>query len=188
MPGAIDAVKNQFYLIPTVAILTLAIIASITDLTTGRIFNWLTFTMALVALVFSLIEHGLSGVLTPIIAMGVGLLCYGWMFWFGMLGGGDVKLLMAFGAWGDSSFVLEVALLGIMLGGVMAFLMLLFKGKLKNFILRLRRFMFSLMVSEMEFETFKIDHKLTMPFGIPISVAAVWVHFAHPLESLGIHL
>jgi prepilin peptidase CpaA len=162
MLGAIEGLPIT---IPALAILFLAIAASFTDVARGRIFNWLTIPMALFALVFAFATQGFSGLAHALLGMGLGLLLYGWMFFFRMMGGGDVKLLMAFGAWGGIQFVEQVAIMGILLGGVMALAMIGFKAK----------------------QAEKTTKKQMMPFGVPITIAAVWVQFGHPVEYLAEH-
>jgi prepilin peptidase CpaA len=176
--GAID--------ISTIAICVLAVLATGTDIAFGRIFNWLTAGMALLALVYAGYAHGLSGVGSSLLGMLAGLALYGWMFFFRVLGGGDVKLLMAFGAWGGAHYALDVAIVGVGLGGVMAIFWLAFKGKIIGFARRAYRFFRSLLIKELEVEKFELDRATTMPFGIPISIAAVWVQLAAPLEHWGI--
>jgi prepilin peptidase CpaA len=174
--------------ISSAAIFLLAAVASVTDVARGRIYNWLTLPLMLAALIFATVTQGWSGLAHSLLGLALGLLLYGWMFWLGVLGGGDIKLLMAFGAWGGAQYVGEVALMGILLGGLMSILMLLFQGHLVNFGKKLYRFILSLAVKELEVEMVQVNRKLTMPFGVPISVAAVWVLLGHPLEHWGPHL
>jgi prepilin peptidase CpaA len=107
------------------------------------------------------------------------------MFWLGVMGGGDVKLLMALGAWGGLAFTEEVAVLGVLLGGALAVALLASRGRLLAFIGKMRRFLLTVFVKELELELPKVDRKLTMPFGIPIAAAAIWSAVAHPLLSWG---
>jgi hypothetical protein len=93
---------------------------------------------------------------------------------------------MALGAWGGVGFVAEVAVLAILLGGAMAAGLLAFKGRLPDFTRRMRRFILTLLIRELEPEAPVIDSKFTMPFGIPIAVAAVWTAIAHPLATMGL--
>jgi hypothetical protein len=76
--------------------------------------------------------------------------------------------------------------MGLLLGGVMALLILTMKGKIGDFARRAYRFFVSLMVRELEFEKFQVDRKATMPFGIPISIAAVWIQMGAPFERWGL--
>jgi prepilin peptidase CpaA len=174
--------------ISSFAIFLLAAVASVTDVARGRIYNWLTLPLTLAALIFATVTQSWSGLGHSLLGLALGLLLYGWMFWIGVLGGGDVKLLMAFGAWGGAQYVGEVALMGILLGGAMSILMLLSQGHLVNFGKKLYRFILSLAVKELEVEMVQVNRKLTMPFGVPISLAAVWVLLGHPLEHWGPHL
>ena len=170
------------------AVLLISLVAVVTDLIRGRIFNWLTFPSLLGGLVFSLFYGGWSGLGDSILGATGGLLLYGWMFWLGVLGGGDVKFLMALGAWGGSRYVAEVALLGVILGGVMALGHILIKGKILDFSKRMYHFLLTVFIKELELEAPKVDRKLTMPFGIPIAIAAAWVVLAPPFERWGIRL
>lgn len=163
MLGAIEGFPIT---IPALAIVFLAIAASFTDVARGRIFNWLTLPMALSAFVFAFATQGFSGLTHSLLGMSLGLVLYGWMFFFRMMGGGDVKLLMAFGAWGGIQYVEQVALVGIVLGGVMALAMIGFKAKQAEK---------------------GAPSKQMMPFGVPISIAALWVQFGHPVEYLAEH-
>lgn len=177
MPGKID--------IATTAICLLAILATGSDIAFGRIFNWLTLPMGAAAIAYAGYAHGMPGVGSSLLGVLAGLLLYGWMFALRVLGGGDVKLLMALGAWGGAHYAFDVALLGVMLGGVMALIWLTVRGKIAGFVQRAYRFIRSVVVRELEVEKFVVDRKVTMPFGIPISIAAVWVQLASPFEHWG---
>ena len=121
-----------------------------------------------------------------LLAVLLGLVLYGWMFGIGVLGGGDVKLLMAFGAWGGTRYVADVALLGIMLGGVFGVFHLILRGRAVVFARKLYRFVLSVLVKELALETPAVDRKLKMPFGLPMAVAAAWVALDNPLEKWGL--
>jgi prepilin peptidase CpaA len=175
--------KTELLLIA--AVILLSSVAMATDLARGRIYNWLTLPGLLSGFAFSAWLGGWAGLGDSVLGATAGLLFYGWMFWLRAMGGGDVKLLMALGAWGGFHYAEEVALLGIVLAGPMAALILLFKGRLLDFGRRMARFVLTLVVRELEPEVPQIDHKLTMPFGIPIGAAAIWSVVAHPLLSWG---
>jgi prepilin peptidase CpaA len=171
-----------------VGISALSLAAAATDLIWGRIFNWLTGGALLLGLALSAWTGGWHGLGESVLAALLGLILFGWMFWLGFMAGGDVKLLMALGAWGGLRFVEEVAVLSIIVGGVLAALLLLPKGRLRSLGHRLFVFFRSIAIPELEVESLKIDRKLTMPFGVPIAVAAVWAAAAHPLVAWGLPL
>jgi prepilin peptidase CpaA len=170
-------------LIPTVALISS--VAAIMDVATGRIYNWLTLPALLAGLFASAWLGGWAGLGDAALGAVAGLVLYGWMFWLRVMGGGDVKLLMALGAWGGFAYVQEVAALGVMLGGALAVVLLAFQGKLVAFLRKMRRFVTSLLIKELELELPKVDRKLTMPFGPPIAVAAIWTAVSHPLLRWG---
>lgn len=113
----------------------------------------------------------------------------------GAMGAGDVKFLMALGAWGGRSggrYVVDTALLGVVLGGVFGIVSLALRGKLVIFVRKLWRLVFSgalaATTGEFEVEAPVIDRSLTLPFGIPIAVAAAWAALADPLVRWGMSL
>jgi prepilin peptidase CpaA len=152
----------------------------------GRIYNWLTGPALVIGLALAAWSGGWAGLADSALGAGAGLLLYGWMFWLGAMGGGDVKLLMALGAWGGARFALETALLSLFLGGAMAAIILIAKGRMPGFLAKMRRFVVSVFVRELEVELPQVDRKLTMPYGIPIAVAAVWSVVAHPVVGWGL--
>jgi prepilin peptidase CpaA len=172
----------------TYAIIAIAVSGALTDAVCGKIFNWLTIPALVLGIAASSWMGGWAGLSMALLATVAGLFLYGWMFAVGAMGAGDVKFLMALGAWGGLRFVVETALLGVLLGGVFAVLMLVFSGKMPGFIKRMHYFVLTLLVRELELESPKIDHAMTMPFGIPIAVAATWVVLGHPFASMGVGL
>jgi prepilin peptidase CpaA len=170
------------------AVAVISAIACFMDLKTGRIFNWLTLPALLFGLVFLFVTSGWLGLGDGLLGVLAGLLLYGWMFFLGYMGGGDVKLLMAMGAWGGSRFVLEVAVLGVLVGGCLAVVQLLVTGRLLGFMKRMYRFILTLIVKELVLEPPRIDRKVTMPFGVSIAIAAVSAAIWHPFEKFGVHL
>lgn len=170
------------------AILGFSLAAGACDLRWGRIFNWLTLPMMISGLVAAPVVGGSEALAGSFLGVAAGLLLYGWLFWLRAIGGGDVKFLMGLGAWGGFAYVVEVALLGIVLGGVMAVGILIVKGRMASFASRMYRFLLTLFTKELELESPKIDSRLKMLFGIPMAVAAIWAAFARPFEQLGVTL
>lgn len=108
-------------------------IAAFTDLRTGRIPNWLTLPAALLGLGFHLASAGWGGLAWSF----VGLLASG-LVPAGLyrvtrgrgLGGGDVKLFSALGAWLGPARGLEVELSAFVILSVFALVILTFQGTL----------------------------------------------------------
>jgi prepilin peptidase CpaA len=170
------------------AVTAISVLAALTDLVRGRIYNWLTAPALIAGIAASTWALGWNGLGQALLGALTGFLLYGWMFSLRVMGGGDVKLLMALGAWGGVRYAVEVGLLGILLGGLMAVGILLAKGKLGDFTGRMKRFLLTVFVKELELEAPRVDRKMIMPFGVPIAVAAIWTAFGKPLQSLGLPL
>lgn len=172
----------------TIVIILFSSYCLVTDLLKGKIYNHATFPVMLLGIVYSVYLSGFSGLTDAALGILVALLLFGWMFLFGFMGAGDVKMLMALGALSGVQYVFSVALLSILLGGLMAVCVLFWKGSLRNFVYRVYASFLSLIVKEMTLELPELDKKITMPFGIPIAIAAVWVHLQDPFYEWGIFL
>ena len=162
-----------------VAILILALGGAITDLLKSKIYNVWTIPFAIGGLLYSAYSGGWSGLGQSSLGCFAGLFLYGWMLAIRILGGGDVKLLMALGTWGGPRYTFDVAVLGVLLGGVFSILILIFTGKILDFIQRMYLF-----IATFQVQMPKVDKKLTMPMGIPIAVAAIWMAFRYQGKSI----
>ncbi len=100
--------------------LTIASLACVTDLRTRRIPNTLTFGAALAGLLYQSVSGGVDGLGHAALGWLVGAVIFIVPFALGGLGGGDVKLLAALGAWLGPEDVLWLSLYAGVAGGVMA--------------------------------------------------------------------
>jgi prepilin peptidase CpaA len=114
---------------PTLIVLA---VATFTDLRNRRIPNWLVLPFLLAGIVVSGWLHGWHGVGQSFAGMGLGLLIYGFLFWMGGMGAGDVKLCAAIGAWiGPDQLFIALVITG-MAGGFMVLCWAAFGGFLKE--------------------------------------------------------
>ena len=161
-----------------IAILILALGSATTDIIHGKIYNWWTVPFAIAGLAYGLVAAGGDGLLQAFLGLLAGLGLYGGMMAVGILGGGDVKFLMALGAWGGPRYAGEVALAGVIFGGLFSVIILVWKGRTVDFLQRMYLFL-----STFQVQMPNVDKKLTMPMGIPIAIAAIWVTFYHPFRG-----
>ncbi len=104
-----------------IASVVLALIAAYTDIRWGKIFNVITVPFALLGLTLNTIAGGLEGLLLSLAGIGAGFALWLVSNFLGrILGGGDIKLLMAFGALLGPLFMLWTFAIGAVVGGVMA--------------------------------------------------------------------
>jgi prepilin peptidase CpaA len=119
---------------PLVSVLTFAVAAAgcATDLRSRRIPNWLTGGATLGALIYHAWAAGPSGLLLSLAGCLVGGAIFFLPFALGGLGGGDVKLLAALGAWAGPADALWIALYSGIAGGVLAIVTALVNGYLRT--------------------------------------------------------
>jgi len=106
--------------------------ACVTDLRSRRIPNVLTFGAAVAALVYAGATGGWAGLGSATLGWLIGALAFIVPFALGGLGGGDVKLLAAIGAWLGPAGAFWVALYAGVAGGVMALGVALATGYLRR--------------------------------------------------------
>ena len=116
---------------PSIAVLALGAAAAATDTTTRRIPNALTFGAAAVGVAFAAATGGVHGLGWSVAGWMVGLLLFVPLFALRARGGGDVKLLAAFGAWLGPVLVFWVAVYGAIAGGVLALVLVLWRRRLR---------------------------------------------------------
>ncbi|WP_263419475.1 A24 family peptidase [Terriglobus albidus] len=100
--------------------LFVVVIATVTDLRSRRIPNWLVLPFLVAGFVVSGLQHGLSGLLHSTAGLVVGAALFGVLCLMGGMGMGDVKLCGAIGSWvGPSQMLVALVMTGIA-GGIIA--------------------------------------------------------------------
>jgi prepilin peptidase CpaA len=100
--------------------LVAVLIATVTDLRSRRIPNWLVFPFLITGFAVSGWLNGWHGVAHSAEGMALAFLVFGVFFWLGGMGAGDVKLAAAIGAWiGPQQTMIALVLIALA-GGVMA--------------------------------------------------------------------
>ena len=112
----------------TAIVVGVAFAACVTDLRSRRIPNVLTFGAAAGALVYGMAVEGWSGVGNASLGWLIGAVAFIIPFALRGLGGGDVKLLAAIGAWLGPKAAIWLVLYTGVAGGVMAIIVALASG------------------------------------------------------------
>jgi len=114
----------------------LLILASITDLIWGKIFNWFNLAFAAAGLLFGFWIGGVSAVTNAGIAILVAFVLFYPFYLMKAMAAGDVKLLMAVGAWSNAALVLRMGMISILFGAFVGLIVLLyhkgFKASVKS--------------------------------------------------------
>jgi prepilin peptidase CpaA len=120
------------------AVLSLAVAASASDLRRRRIPNVLTFGAAAGALGYHLAAGGMGGLVHSTLGWLVGALVFIMPFALRGIGGGDIKLLGALGAWLGPADALWLALYTGVAGGVAALAVSAVNGCLRHSLRNIR--------------------------------------------------
>jgi len=102
------------------AALTLAVIGSVTDLRSRRIPNHLVATGLALGLALNVQAAGFGGIASSLAGGVLGFTLFLPIFALGGMGGGDVKLMAAFGSLVGPIGVLRIALAAVLAGGLLA--------------------------------------------------------------------
>lgn len=149
--------------------LLLFISAAITDLWRRKIYNFTTYPAIACGVVLWTMAESWQGLWFSLagLATGLGIL---FLFYFvGGVGAGDVKLLGAIGALKGANFVIWVMFYTGLIGGVMAFAIIIWKGMLFK---TLSNIFFLLRHPSKAGELEKGD-PLYLPYGLAISLGCV---------------
>jgi prepilin peptidase CpaA len=112
--------------------LVMLVIATISDIRSRRIPNWLVVPFLVAGFIVSTATHGWSGLRQSLLGVLVAALLLGTLYWLGGMGMGDVKLCAAIGAWiGPGQLLTALVVMGVA-GGIMALIWAICGGFLKE--------------------------------------------------------
>ena len=150
--------------------------AAIEDLRSRRIPNWLTFSLVLSSIAQSFMSGHLVSPSMSLLGFAVGFGIPLILFLIGALGGGDVKLLAAFGAWLGPGTVCWAAIYGAIAGGLLAIPWLLVRGRLKQTLANvwgLLGFWRLAGIKPHPGLTLDTPGAIRMPYALPVSIGAL---------------
>lgn len=110
----------------------LVILAAVADLRTRRIPNALVLAGALIGFASQFFLFGVPGLRAAAFGFGLGFILYFPLWLLNARGAGDVKLLAATGTYLGPANTLVLFILAAVLGGVLALLLILFKGRTRQ--------------------------------------------------------
>ena len=172
--------ESAFWQVTCALLVPGILLASWIDYAQRRVPNWLNATLILVGFTVQAWFFGWSGVGTGVWGMwtGFGLLIIPWLM-HGM-GAGDVKLMAAIGVWLGPLLTFYSFVVGAVLGGVAAIVMIVSTGRLKMACVNLNvifakctnpQTMFSDFGSAKSFGT----SSQLLPYGVPLTAGTLVV-------------
>jgi prepilin peptidase CpaA len=161
---------------PHIAALAVALVGCVTDLSQRRVPNLLTFGATAGAFGYFLAGEGVRGLGWSAAGWAVGLLMFLPLFALRGIGGGDVKLLAALGAWIGPGGAVWLALFAALAGGPLAIVVALSKGYLRRAFTNVwGLFMFWRVAGLKPHPAISLDQSTSprLPYAIPIACGLV---------------
>jgi len=159
----------------------LALIAAWTDLRSRRIPNWLTVPGLLIGVIANTTLSGWSGLKASLLGAAVGLALLLPFVLLRSLGAGDWKLAGALGAFAGSNLLVDLLLGSVLVAGVMAIVLVVYKGRTRETMRNIGHILVSLVTFRLPGERVSLDNpeSLKVPYGVALAFTVVLYGVAH---------
>ena len=164
---------EKYFLVGAVLV---ALVGAVSDIRSARIPNRLTYTALLAALPLRTALLGLAGLKSGSIGILVAGGLFLLLFVLGAMGGGDMKLMAAVGAWVGSAQVMTLILAAALAGGVLAIArMVLSKnvGQTLRSTMQLIHYRFTSGLQPHPELNVQASESQRVPFGVAIAMGAL---------------
>jgi prepilin peptidase CpaA len=158
--------------------LIVLLVATLMDLRSHRIPNWLVLPFFLAGIAVFGYLQGWHGIGQSLAGAGLGFFVYGLFFWMGGMGAGDVKLCAAIGAWIGPSQLFLAMIITALAGGIMALCWALAGGFFKELFKGTGNLLFNWKHRDPEM-TLDNPMKRKMPYAPAIAIGTLLSFFAH---------
>jgi prepilin peptidase CpaA len=153
----------------------LSLIAAATDLRSRRIPNWLTVPGFVVGIAANTALSGWSGLKASLLGAAVGLALLLPFVLLRSLGAGDWKLAGALGAFTGPSILMDLLLGSVLVAGVMAMALVIYKRRTRETIRNIGHILVSLVTFRLPGERVSLDNpeSLKVPYGVALAFTMV---------------
>lgn len=153
----------------------LSLIAAATDLRSRRIPNWLTVPGLVVGIAANTALSGWSGLKASLLGAAVGLALLLPFVLLRSLGAGDWKLAGALGAFTGPSILMDLLLGSVLVAGVMAMALVIYKRRTRETIRNIGHILVSLVTFRLPGERVSLDNpeSLKVPYGVALAFTMV---------------
>jgi prepilin peptidase CpaA len=153
----------------------LSLIAAATDLRSRRIPNWLTVPGFVVGIAANTALSGWSGMKASLLGAAVGLALLLPFVLLRSLGAGDWKLAGALGAFTGPSILMDLLLGSVLVAGVMAMALVIYKRRTRATIRNIGHILVSLVTFRLPGERVSLDNpeSLKVPYGVALAFTMV---------------
>jgi prepilin peptidase CpaA len=185
----LDLLAWLFFDWRTGVLILLLVAAAVSDYRTRRIPNWLVFSGALYGVVYNTVLPSTphDTILLPLLGLALGLLLFIPLYILRAMGAGDVKLLAMVGAFLGPGDTFYAALSTMMVGGALALLFVVVKGKARVMFRNLAEaFNLSfLSVTSGQAPSLYVEPSASagkLPYGVAIAVGTIGYLILHQLN------
>jgi prepilin peptidase CpaA len=163
--------KNSIWLF----VVFLAVWAGGMDWRFRRIPNWLTLSGLVLGLVVNALADGWPGIKASLSGAGLGLAVLLPFVLLRALGGGDWKLMGALGAFLGPERLIEVLIGSMLVAGVMALILIVYKGRVRQSLRNMVRMLGSLLILRLPGPEVSLDNpeSAKVPFGVAVAITVV---------------
>jgi len=164
---------EKYFLVGAVLV---ALVGAVIDVRSARIPNRLTYTALLAALPLRTALLGLSGLKSGAIGMLVAGGLFSLLYMLGAMGGGDMKLMAAVGAWVGSKQVMTLILAAALAGGVLAIGRIIFRNMVGQTLRNTMRLIYYRLTSGLQPHpelNVQSSGSQRVPYGVAIAVGAL---------------
>ena len=164
---------EKYFLVGAVLV---ALMGAVIDVRSARIPNRLTYTALVAALMLRTAVLGLSGLKSGALGMLVAGGLFLLLFVLGAMGGGDMKLMAAVGAWVGSTQVMMLILTAALAGGVLAIGRMIFSKAVGQTLRNIMHLIYYRLTSGLQPHpelNVQSSGAQRVPFGVAIAVGAL---------------
>ena len=163
--------KNSTWLF----VVFLAVWAGGMDWRFRRIPNWLTLPGLVLGLVVNALAGGWPGIKSSLSGAGLGLAVVLPFVLLRALGGGDWKLMGALGAFLGPERLITVLIGSMLVAGVMALILIVYKGRVRQSLRNMVRMLGSLLILRLPGPEVSLDNpeSAKVPFGVAVAITVV---------------
>jgi prepilin peptidase CpaA len=160
---------------PWVLATVIAAIAGVTDWRSRRIPNWLTVSGLVLGIAANSLPNGRSGAKESLLGAGLGLALLLPFVVIRSLGAGDWKLVGAIGACLGPHHLLTILFVTILINGLMALAMIVWKKRLRQTARNLGHMLASMLTLHLPGEELTLDNPqaVKVPFGVAVAAAVI---------------
>jgi prepilin peptidase CpaA len=162
-----------------IVLVLVLIVAAVTDLRRGNVYNWLTYPAILLGFALGAVEGAAAGgvkdgLVNHVMGFGLGFGVLFVAYLFGGMGGGDVKLMAAVGALLGWPATLHAVFYSFLVGAAVGIIVVVWRGQVRVALRRLWTAVRILPLPTARLEEAAAVATFRVPFGFAVCIGTLW--------------